>query len=134
MILPPGPQLALSSSLLITLTSQFHCAASGRNLGAWAIRRLAITCTRLASALDLSSTPLLDASPKVCWYDWAYIWLTSSVESMLNIYCLRSTPTAPPLVVFTAWQPASRMPALNRLTTKDLRMRTLPIYMRRILG
>ncbi|MNG40258.1 hypothetical protein D3C84_1287610 [compost metagenome] len=65
MILPPGPQLALSSSLLIRLTSHFHCAESGRNTGALAIKRSAMTWMRLASVLVLSNAPWALASPIV---------------------------------------------------------------------
>ncbi len=67
MILPPGPQLALSSSLSITLASQAQLPASGRNTVVWAISRLAMAETRLASALFLSSTPCCEASERVCW-------------------------------------------------------------------
>src|SRR5437868_32435 len=53
---------------------------------------------------------------------------------MLNMYCLRSTPTAPPLVVLTDWQPLSSKPALSAHKTNDLFMNTLPENMARILG
>ncbi|MNE70271.1 hypothetical protein D3C80_1660520 [compost metagenome] len=39
--------------------------------------------------------------------------MISWLESMLNMYCLRSTPTALPLVVFTAWHPASSKAAAS---------------------
>ncbi|MNI13774.1 hypothetical protein D3C73_670100 [compost metagenome] len=53
---------------------------------------------------------------------------------MLNMYCLRSMPTAPPLVVLTDWQPASSSAAPSALTTKILFIKKLPENMPRILG
>src|SRR5450830_338799 len=53
---------------------------------------------------------------------------------MLNMYCLRSTPTAPPLVVFTDWQPASSIAALSTLTANDFFINTLPGNLARIVG
>src|ERR1700712_5972996 len=129
-IFPPGPQLAFSSSLLIRFTSQAHWAESGRNVGAWAISRSAIACTRCAWLLVLSSTPFVDASVRVCWYDCAYIWFTWAVDSMLNMYCLRSTPTASPLVVLTAWQAASSRLVLRPRMTNGLRIGSSPVFYR----
>src|SRR5438132_13844755 len=53
---------------------------------------------------------------------------------MLNMYCLRSTPTAPPLVVLTDSQPLSSRAALSAHKTNDLFINTLPENMARILG
>ena len=53
---------------------------------------------------------------------------------MLNIYCLRSTPTAPPLVVLTDWQPLSSKLALSAHKTNDLFINLLQENMARILG
>ncbi|MNL45436.1 hypothetical protein D3C87_1680830 [compost metagenome] len=53
---------------------------------------------------------------------------------MLNMYCLRSTPTAPPLVVLTDWQPASSRPALSAYIANVLFIEKLPENMPGILG
>jgi hypothetical protein len=45
---------------------------------------------------------------------------------MLNMYCLRSTPTASPLVVFTDWQPLSNRLAVKALKATERRMVNLP--------
>ncbi|MNP73588.1 hypothetical protein D3C76_1703280 [compost metagenome] len=67
MILPPGPQLALSSSLFTTLTCQSQPGASWRKEPVSGIRRAAMALTRLASLLLLSSAPAADASLRVFW-------------------------------------------------------------------
>ncbi|MNS37386.1 hypothetical protein D3C72_696020 [compost metagenome] len=45
---------------------------------------------------------------------------------MLNMYCLRSTPTAPPLVVLTDWQPASSRAVPSAHETNVLFIKKLP--------
>jgi hypothetical protein len=41
---------------------------------------------------------------------------------MLNMYCLRSTPTESPVVVLTAWQPATSNAAVTPQRAKILRI------------
>lgn len=52
---------------------------------------------------------------------------------MLNMYCLRSTPTAPPLVVLTDWQPASNTDTPNAHTATVFFINLLPENMARIV-
>src|SRR5690349_7611717 len=102
---------ALTSSELSTWTSQFHLAASGRNILTCLISFCDMAFTRAVCAELASKAPCVLAWEIRLLYCWAASCCKASSETMLDMYCLRSTPTVPLSVVWTAAQAPSSVRA-----------------------
>src|SRR5690554_533731 len=89
----------------------------------------AIALTRAVCVAFVSSAPCDLACDNKLLYCWAASCCKASSDTMLDMYCFRSTPTVPESVVWTAAHAPSRVMAQARPATARRRVNGVFMFM-----